>query len=108
MLFVDRVARNVLISSGFFGVSLCLIAECVLQKFYLGTANIAGNGACVAVIYAFVIIYSMLLDGPTYFYIAELWPTHLRAKGKSKRHFSAVQYSRVLLSFRPISLRLMS
>lgn len=61
--FVDRVKRNVLISAGFAGVCLCLIAETIIQRFYIGTTDIAGLGAAVAVIYAFVIIYSLLLDG---------------------------------------------
>jgi MFS family permease len=33
--------------------------------------------------YLYVVSYSLFLDGPTYFYIGEIWPTHLRAQGYS-------------------------
>lgn len=73
--------RNVLISFGFAVVCTCLLIETVLQAQYIGTTNQAGLAACVAVIYLFAFAFSMFLDGPCYFYIAEIWPTHLRAKG---------------------------
>jgi hypothetical protein len=81
MTFVDRVRRNWLISFGFFCSMSCLIAETALQKNFIGTTDKSGLAGAVAVIYLFAISFSLFLDGPCYFYIAEIWPTHLRAQG---------------------------
>ncbi|KAI1613805.1 general substrate transporter [Exophiala viscosa] len=81
MTFVDRVPRNKLISFGFFCVMTCLIVETALQKYYIGTTDKAGLIGAVVVIFAFATSFSLFMDGPCYFYIAEIWPTHLRAYG---------------------------
>jgi hypothetical protein len=81
MLFVDRVKRNRLMSFGFASCCICLILEAALQKTYLGSDNKAGLASCAAMLFLFVTFYSLALDGPTYFYIAEIWPTHLRSQG---------------------------
>lgn len=81
MTFVDRVARNKLISLGFFLCMSSLIVEAALQANYLSSTNKGALGAAVAMTYLFVTVYSLFLDGPTYFYIGEIWPSHLRAQG---------------------------
>jgi hypothetical protein len=60
---------------------ICMIAETALQATYIGTGNKAELGGAVAALYLFVACYSLFVDGPCYFYIAEIWPTHLRAQG---------------------------
>ena len=83
MSFVDRIPRNRLIALGFFVCTLTLIVEAALQANYLKSTNKGALGAAVAMTYLYVVSYSLFLDGPTYFYIGEIWPTHLRAQGYS-------------------------
>ncbi|KAJ5131991.1 hypothetical protein N7448_006149 [Penicillium atrosanguineum] len=81
MTFVDRVRRPWLIAGGLLGCGALVGILTALQSFYLGTENRAGLGACVAVIFLFQATFSLTLDGPTYFYIAEIWPSHVRSQG---------------------------
>lgn len=81
--FVDRVPRNRLISFGFFGCMCTLIVEAALQADFLKSTNEGALGAAVAMTYLYVVFYSLFLDGSVYFYIGEIWPTHLRAQGYS-------------------------
>ncbi len=83
MTFVDRMPRNRLIALGFFVCTCSLIVEAALQAKYLKSSNKGALGAAVAMTYLYVVSYSLFLDGPTYFYIGEIWPTHLRAQGYS-------------------------
>lgn len=57
------------------------ICNTALQKHFLGSTNKSGLGAAAAMLYLYIIFFSLFLDGPLYFYVAEIWPTHLRAKG---------------------------
>jgi len=81
MLVVDRMPRNRFISLGLLSCTICLILEACLTRYYLGTTNSAGLGAAVAMIFLLGAAFSIFLDGPSYFYVAEIWPTHLRAHG---------------------------
>ncbi|KAK5000699.1 hypothetical protein LTR66_000490 [Elasticomyces elasticus] len=81
--FVDRVLRNRPIALGFFVCTCTLIVEAALQANFLNSNNKGALGAAVAITYLYVVCYSLFLDGPTYFYIGEIWPTHLRAQGYS-------------------------
>lgn len=81
MTFVDRVRRPWLIAGGLLGCGSLVGILTALQSFYLGTENRAGLGACVAIIFLFQATFSLTLDGPTYFYIAEIWPSHVRSQG---------------------------
>lgn len=67
-----------------FGLGACatLIAiEAALQRFYLGTTNRSGLIACSAIIILFQATFCAFLDGPTYFYVAEIWPSYARSQG---------------------------
>jgi hypothetical protein len=81
MLFVDRVSRTYLLASGFFLCVCTLIVEAALQKNFLGTKNASGLAACVAMTYVYVFFYVVCLDGPMFFYIGEIWPSHVRVQG---------------------------
>lgn len=83
MFFVDRVRRPWLIAGGLLSCGALVGTLTALQSFYLGSANRGGLGACVAIIFLFQAAFSLALDGPTYFYIAEIWPTHVRSQGFS-------------------------
>lgn len=52
-----------------------------LQAKYVGTEHRAGLIGCALMIFMFQAVYSVLLDGSTFFYIAEIWPSHVRASG---------------------------
>jgi sugar phosphate permease len=62
-------------------VTVFLIIEMVLQKYYVGTDSKAGNAACVAILWLYVAVYGFFLDPPQFVYISEIFPTTLRAKG---------------------------
>ncbi|KAJ6110223.1 hypothetical protein N7486_002458 [Penicillium sp. IBT 16267x] len=81
MAFVDRVRRPWLIAGGMLGCAAIMGALAALQSFYLGTSNRAGLSGCVTLIFLFQATFSLFLDGPTYFYIAEIWPSHVRSQG---------------------------
>lgn len=81
MLFVDRVARPKLISFGLLACATTVAVLTALQATYLGTANRGGLIACGVMIYLFSALFSMLVEGAVFFYVAEIWPTHLRAHG---------------------------
>lgn len=61
-------------------VTVFLILEMVLQKYYVGTTNKAGNAATVAILWLYVASYGFFLDPTQFVYISEISPTTLRAK----------------------------
>ncbi|EXJ76827.1 hypothetical protein A1O3_10472 [Capronia epimyces CBS 606.96] len=81
MTFVDRVSRTWLLASGFFLCMCTLIVEAALQKNFLGTNNTSALSAAVAMTYLYVFFYVLCLDGPMFFYIGEIWPSHVRVQG---------------------------
>jgi hypothetical protein len=52
-----------------------------LTAQFLDSTNFDGQRAAVAMLYLFFFFYAATVDGPTWFYTAELFPTHLRGKG---------------------------
>ena len=81
MSFADKIKRNRLIALGFGLCTVTLIVVAALQKAYLTSTNKSGLGAAAAMLFVFFAFYSVTLDGSSYFYIGELWPSHLRAQG---------------------------
>ena len=79
--FVDRVPRPRLIGIALLSCAATVAILTALQSTYLGTDNKAGLIACVVMIYLFQAIFAAALDGAAYYYVAEIWPTHLRSKG---------------------------
>ncbi|KAK7887649.1 hypothetical protein LTR67_009550 [Exophiala xenobiotica] len=84
---VDRIGRRTMLLIGFPALAMCLLLEAVLQSQYLGTDNKAGLGACVAVIYMYIIFFQGV-DGPSFIWMSEIFPTTIRAKGISLGFFS--------------------
>lgn len=83
MTYVDKVRRDYLFATGFFLTGVCMLVEALLQRYYLNTTYAPGLGAAVAILFIFNLFYGMCLDGSVFFYIGELWPSHLRAQGYS-------------------------
>lgn len=81
MLFVDKVSRALMFGTGFVLCMCTLIVLAALQKNFLGTTNTSALSACVAMIYLYVFFYVVFLDGPMFFYIGEVWPSHVRVQG---------------------------
>lgn len=85
MAVVDRVSRTRLIAFGFFSCAVVLSILAALNRYYVGVENPSKSGLAATVAMTFVYLpgYIVGLEGPQFFYIAELWPTHIRAKGIS-------------------------
>ncbi|OQU99467.1 hypothetical protein CLAIMM_05097 [Cladophialophora immunda] len=81
VLVVDRLPRPHLITIGMVGCVAAVATEAALQAKYLGTDNRSALAAGVAMLYVYVFFYAVFLDGPTYFYLGEIFPNHLRSQG---------------------------
>ena len=66
---------------GFSLSTIIMLCEALLQKYFLNTTNTSGLAACAAMIFLFQANFSLFLDGPTYFYVAEIWPSYVRSQG---------------------------
>lgn len=73
--------RPTLITIGLVGAASALVVECAIQATFLGTDNRSALAAGVAMLYVYVFFYATFLDGPTFFYLGEIFPTHLRSQG---------------------------
>ncbi|CAG9955830.1 unnamed protein product [Clonostachys rosea f. rosea IK726] len=82
-VLMDRVGRVKLLVVGGYLCSIGLIAEAVLQKYYLGGTSTSGTAAAVAVYFVFILAYGSTVDCAAYVYISEIWPTHLRSQGNT-------------------------
>ncbi|RVX72806.1 hypothetical protein B0A52_03159 [Exophiala mesophila] len=82
IVIVDKFGRRRLIFVGYISLTLILLAEGLLQWKYVGTDDKAGNAACVLFIFLYIIFFQCV-DAPAFIWIAEAFPTHLRAKGVS-------------------------
>lgn len=80
-IWVDRMPRHWFISFGLGACASLMAAEAALQRFYLGGTNRAGLIACSTIIILFQATFCAFLDGPTYFYITEIWPSYARSQG---------------------------
>ncbi|KIW23450.1 uncharacterized protein PV07_11644 [Cladophialophora immunda] len=81
MTYVDRVKRNYLISAGFFMSMVSLIVYTGLIATYLESDNRNAKAAAVSMLFLYISSFELFLDGPEFFYITEIWPSHLRAQG---------------------------
>ncbi|KAK5726095.1 hypothetical protein LTR15_004287 [Elasticomyces elasticus] len=77
---IDAFGRRTLFLVGFPILALDLLAEALLQWKFLATTNKAGNGACVAIIFLFIVLFQFI-DGPSFVWSSEVFPTNIRAKG---------------------------
>ena len=82
LTYVDRVPRHIILSVGVLAVLAVLIIETALQaSFPITSTNRAGLGAAGAFIFIFLFTFNLFLEGPGWYYVSEIFPTHLRAKG---------------------------
>ena len=81
LLFVERFPRPTLICIGLVGMIASVTCFTALSATYLETTNVHGLAGAVAMTFTADFFYGGFLDGPSYFYLAEIYPTHLRAQG---------------------------
>ncbi|CAK7206968.1 hypothetical protein SEUCBS139899_009775 [Sporothrix eucalyptigena] len=78
---MDRLGRRTLLLTGYIVLTVMLIIEMVLQKYYVSSTNKAGTAATVAFLWIYVGCYGFFIDPPQFVYVSEIFPTTLRAKG---------------------------
>jgi MFS family permease len=78
---VDRVGRVRLTIIGMVGQIIVISIVTALVAKYAGTTNHVAQRATVAMFWVFSLFYCGIVEGPTWVYISEIWPVHLRAKG---------------------------
>ena len=79
---VDRLPRNISLSSGLACCVVFLSLEAALTGKYLGSNNDSALAAAVAMLYIFILCFAIFCDGLGNFYVAEIFPSHLRARGQ--------------------------
>ncbi|KAK5170540.1 uncharacterized protein LTR77_005128 [Saxophila tyrrhenica] len=67
--------------------------------------NMAAMGTAVAMLYAYIWIFSATLDNALVVYLPELFPTHLRAKGMALGIASLDLTDLILLQISPVAIR---
>ncbi|KAJ0423083.1 general substrate transporter [Aspergillus carlsbadensis] len=81
MLICDRVGRRKLLLAGFIGQGLTLLIEAILQWKYLNSDNQHGLSACLAFLFLYMLFFNMCTDGPSWAWMAEVFPTTARSRG---------------------------
>lgn len=81
LTYVDRIPRNVIFTVGILAVTSILCIITALIATFLTTKNTGGLSAAAAFIFLFLFTFNLFLEGPSWYYASELFPTHLRAKG---------------------------
>ncbi|KIW05621.1 uncharacterized protein PV09_03492 [Verruconis gallopava] len=81
--FMDRIGRRKLLLIGYPLLTVMLIIEMVLQKYYSfgNSSSKSGMAATVAFLWLYVIVYGGCIDPTQFVYCSEIFPTTLRAKG---------------------------
>lgn len=60
---------------------MVLSIETSLTASFLETQNKSGLAAAAAFIFLYLFTFNLFLEGPSWYYASEIFPTHLRAKG---------------------------
>ncbi|KAL2802329.1 general substrate transporter [Aspergillus granulosus] len=81
MLICDMIGRRKLLLAGFTGQGLTLLIEALLQWKYLDTNYQPGLSACVAFLFVYMLFFNMCTDGPSWAWMAEVFPTTARSRG---------------------------
>jgi len=81
LTYVDRVPRNIILSVGTIACAIVLSVEVALVSNLLSTTNTRGLAAAAAFLFLFLFTFNLFVEGPSYYYASEIFPTHVRAKG---------------------------
>ncbi|GAA5878866.1 hypothetical protein JCM8547_001494 [Rhodosporidiobolus lusitaniae] len=80
-LIMDRFGRVKMMAVGLGSTLLVLIGATVTIALGTRTGDKGTLAAAVFFIYSHIVTYGCGLDDPTYVYVSEIWPNHLRSKG---------------------------
>ena len=80
--FVDRWGRRNFLLLGISGILVALICETIMLALFLESDNKAGKRAGIFFIYLFGLCWSTCIDATQYLYLSEIFPTHLRGRGR--------------------------
>ncbi|EXJ91724.1 hypothetical protein A1O3_00274 [Capronia epimyces CBS 606.96] len=80
---VDLFPRQITAGFGLLGCLVCLVVESVLIALFVDQAvpNEGALAAAVAMMFLFPVFFSFGLDGPTFIFLGEIYPNHLRSMG---------------------------
>lgn len=78
---IDKVPRNRMMGCGMIGCGATLSILASIIANFANSANTAALKAGIAVLFLYQPFFAILIDGPQYVFLAEIFPTHLRAKG---------------------------
>ncbi|RFU33988.1 hypothetical protein B7463_g2353, partial [Scytalidium lignicola] len=80
-LVADRLGRKSSMWIGAFALLADLVILMPLSKLYTGSTNESGKIAAVSFIFVHSFVYSVFMFGTVWVYLAEIFPTKLRAQG---------------------------
>ena len=72
---------------GYPAVATCMLVEGLLQWKYLGTDHRGGLIGCVFIMFVHICVVQFI-EGPSFVWASEVFPTTIRAKGISLAFFS--------------------
>lgn len=103
-LCIDKLGRRFFLLTGLGGIVITLTLETIMQAFYLGGTNTAGQKAAVFFIFLFIFFWSSFIDASQFLYLSEIYPTQLRGAGMALGMFGLYSASIILLVAGPIAL----
>ncbi|KAH8697922.1 general substrate transporter [Talaromyces proteolyticus] len=80
-VLLDNVGRRRMLLTGFGGclVTLCVFAATVAEVEKHHSMGTVGVG--ITALFAFLVFFAMGVDAPTYVFMSEIFPSHMRSKG---------------------------
>lgn len=79
--FIDKLGRVHILAGGIVGQVIILCIETAIVAVYSGTDNRAANIAGIWAFFMYCAVYGITWDCTPFVYVAEIMPSHLRAKG---------------------------
>jgi len=81
LTYVDRVPRNILMSIGVLVCTTVLAIETGLVSGLGVDDNQARLKGAAAFLFLFLFSFNLFIEGPSWYYASEVFPTHIRSKG---------------------------
>ncbi|KAL3474489.1 general substrate transporter [Aspergillus californicus] len=79
LTYVDRVPRNIIMAVGTMSACIVLVVETALVASADGRPGHLAGAA--AFLFLFLFVFNLFLEGPSWYYAGEIFPTHIRSKG---------------------------
>ncbi|KAK4941906.1 hypothetical protein LTR10_018236 [Elasticomyces elasticus] len=81
MFVIDRLGRTKLMMTGFLAIVAALVGECATVAVFQNTGHRGAAAGAVVFLFMHVLCTTFFIDGVTYVYATEIFPTPQRAKG---------------------------